>query len=214
MGACSLILHIHIVANWQLSKQGIRWPVSHVRIAGSGVDSFCLRVFLSYPLTSYWFSNDRRFKFKFCKCTGKKLYFVLMSRSINIFIDSGSENLASFYRLEDSCFWLFFQRSLIGQAFRHIFMLWLLKIRQVGSRGKLMHDLETCLVIAELIVFCHLILAHNERQLLSRFFCYSWLVCLLGFWLRNAPLFQVIGNPFSDGIVFKNENLYLTLLDA
>ena len=34
----------------------------------------------------------------------------------------------------------------------------------------------------------------NEIQLLSRVFCYSWLVCLLGFWLRNASL--------SDGIVF------------
>ena len=42
----------------------------------------------------------------------------------------------------------------------------------------------------------------NEIQLLSRFFCYSCLVCLLGFWLRNAPLVKVIGNPISDGIVF------------
>ena len=33
----------------------------------------------------------------------------------------------------------------------------------------------------------------NEIQLLSRVFCYAWLVCLLGFWLRN---------PISDGIVF------------
>ena len=41
----------------------------------------------------------------------------------------------------------------------------------------------------------------NEIQLLSRVFCYSWLVCLLGFWLRNASLTKV-GNPISDGIVF------------
>ena len=26
----------------------------------------------------------------------------------------------------------------------------------------------------------------NEIQLLSRVFCYSWLVCLSGFWLRNT----------------------------
>ena len=31
----------------------------------------------------------------------------------------------------------------------------------------------------------------NEIQLLSRFFCYSWLVCLLGFSLRNAPLVKL-----------------------
>ena len=34
----------------------------------------------------------------------------------------------------------------------------------------------------------------NELQLPSRFFCYSWLVYLLGFWLRNAPPIRVIGN--------------------
>ena len=48
----------------------------------------------------------------------------------------------------------------------------------------------------------------SEIQLLSRVFCYSWLVCLLGFWLRNTSLVKV-GNPISDGIVF-----VFTLLDA
>ena len=41
----------------------------------------------------------------------------------------------------------------------------------------------------------------NEIQLISGVFCYSWLVCLLGFWLRNTSLVKV-GNPISDGIVF------------
>ena len=41
----------------------------------------------------------------------------------------------------------------------------------------------------------------NEIQLLSRVFCYSWLVCLSGFWLRNASPVKA-GNPISDGIVF------------
>ena len=36
---------------------------------------------------------------------------------------------------------------------------------------------------------------------ISGVFCYSWLVCLLGFWLRNTSLVKV-GNPISDGIVF------------
>ena len=48
----------------------------------------------------------------------------------------------------------------------------------------------------------------NEIQLLSGVFCYSRLVCLLGFWLRNTSLVKV-GNPISDGIVF-----VFTLLDA
>ena len=41
----------------------------------------------------------------------------------------------------------------------------------------------------------------NEIQLLSRVFCYSWLVCLSVFWLRDASLVKV-RNPISDGIVF------------
>ena len=34
----------------------------------------------------------------------------------------------------------------------------------------------------------------NEIQLLSGVLCYSWLVCLLGFWLRDTTLVKV-GNP-------------------
>ena len=41
----------------------------------------------------------------------------------------------------------------------------------------------------------------NEIQLLSRVSCYSWLVCLLGFWLRNASLVKS-DNAIPDGIVF------------
>ena len=41
----------------------------------------------------------------------------------------------------------------------------------------------------------------NEIQLISGDFCYSWLVCLLGFLLRNTSLVKV-GNPISDGTVF------------
>ena len=39
-------LHINAVINWQMSKQGIRWPVSPDRIAGSGVDPSRSRTFL------------------------------------------------------------------------------------------------------------------------------------------------------------------------
>ena len=59
-----------------------------------------------------------------------------------------------------------------------------------------------------------LLYVQNEIQLLPRFFCNSWLVCLLHFWLRNSPLVKVIGNPISDGIVFKNELTYLPLFEA
>ena len=58
-------LHINVVINWQLSKQGIRWSVSPHRIVGSGVDPSRSSIFLSYPLTTYSFSNDRRLTFPF-----------------------------------------------------------------------------------------------------------------------------------------------------
>ena len=38
----------------------------------------------------------------------------------------------------------------------------------------------------------------NEIQLLSEVFCYSWLLCWLGFWLRNTSLVRAlvkVGNP-------------------
>ena len=49
LGPCSLILYIHtihVVINWQLSKQCIRWPVSPDLIAGSGLDPLSSSVFL------------------------------------------------------------------------------------------------------------------------------------------------------------------------
>ena len=58
-------LHINVVINWQLSKQGIRWPLSPDRIAGSGVDPSRSSIFWSYPLTIFSFSNDRRLTFTF-----------------------------------------------------------------------------------------------------------------------------------------------------
>ena len=47
----SLILGIHVMINWYLSKQGIRWPLSRDHIAGSS----SRRGFGSWPLTKCWF---------------------------------------------------------------------------------------------------------------------------------------------------------------
>ena len=57
VGPCNLILHIHFVVIWKLSKQGICWPVSHDCIAGAGVNPSRLRVFLKFfadKLLSFW----------------------------------------------------------------------------------------------------------------------------------------------------------------
>ena len=139
---------------------------------------------------------------------------VLMSRSINILIDSGGKDSACFYRREGSSFWLFSSWSLIGHALRPIFMLWLLKIWQVSSRGKFMRYLETCLVITEADSFVSFYSCTKWKTAAIKILLLFMAGLFIGsFWLRNAPLFRVIGNPFSDGIVFKM-SLYLTLLDA
>ena len=48
-------------------------------------------------------------------------------------------------------------------------------------------------VLCQLVMFnCLFPLdVQNEIQLLSGVFCYSWLVCVLNFWLRNASLVKV-----------------------
>ena len=58
-------LHINVVINWQLSKQGIRWPVLPDRIVGSGADPSRSSIFWSYPLAIYSFSNACRLTFTF-----------------------------------------------------------------------------------------------------------------------------------------------------
>ena len=96
--------------------------------------------------------------------------------------------------------------SRVGHGLRPIFMLWLVKIWQESSCGKLMHHLGTSWSWQSFVSCCDVfncifpLDVHNEIQLLSRFFCYSCLVCLLSFWLRNARLVKVVGNPIADGI--------------
>ena len=52
------------IVNWQLSKQGIRWPVSHDRIEGSSVELIEVTcVFIVYRSPGYGFSLDRRLKY-------------------------------------------------------------------------------------------------------------------------------------------------------
>ena len=57
----SLILDIHVMINWHLSKQGIRWPVSRDHIVGSSLQLLEVRCFfLSWPLTKCWLSIGSR----------------------------------------------------------------------------------------------------------------------------------------------------------
>ena len=86
-----------------------------------------------------------------------------------------------------------------------------------AASGNLLTDswsLQSFVSSCDVLNWLFLLGVQNEIQLLSRLFCNSWLVCLLRFLLANAPLVKVIGNPISDGIVFKNELTHLPLLEA
>ena len=57
----SLILDMHIMCNWQLSYQEIRWPVSHDHIAGSGLEPSKVACFFEVDRwPSAGFRSDRR----------------------------------------------------------------------------------------------------------------------------------------------------------
>ena len=122
--------------NWQLWKQGIRWPVSHDRTAGSSVDPSRSTIFWSYPLKNYQFQM----------IAGSSLFFQWFILNMLCLChygpallrfwfqtDLGRENSASFFKGtggED----LFLPLSRVGHALRPIFMLWLVKIWQVSDR--------------------------------------------------------------------------------
>ena len=190
----NLTLFIHVPINWQLSKPGIRWPVPPDCIAGSVFFEV-----ICWQVTSFQMIADS--SSVFFKCIGNKFWFQT---------DLGREISASCYRRrgKGSCFWQFltmvtrWSRStsnLTGE------IIW--KIYAASAK------LTRFCVILWWFNCLFLLDVKKELQLLSRFFCYSWLVCLLGFWLRNAPLVKVIGNPFSECSVFKNELTHFTLLD-
>ena len=134
--------------NWQLSKQGIRWPVSHDRTAGSSVDPSRSSIFWSYPLTNYQFQMIAGSSLFFPMIHMKYVVFMsLWPRTIKILISNWprTRKFSQFFKNtggED----LFLPWSRVGHALRPIFMLWLVKIWQVSSCGKFMQHLESCLL--------------------------------------------------------------------
>ena len=219
LGACNLILYIHVLISfWQLSKQCIRWPVSPDRIAGSGIDPLSYSFLWSYPLTICYFSNDRRLKFKFFNAYQISRVHKPHFKYFDFKLTSDAKIQPAFTCLtfltivtrwspSKSNFYAPIGKNLTGEFMRKIY----------AASGNLFTDSwswQSFVQSWDVFNCLFLLDVQNEIQLLSRFFWTSWLVCLLRFWLRNAPLVKVIGNPISDGIVFKNELTHLPLFEA
>ena len=153
--------------NWQLSKQGIRWPLSTDCTAGLSVDPSRSSSFevICWQITSFKWSRAQVYFFSMIHIK-YVLFMSLWPRTIRIVISNWPS--ASFLKNtggED----LFLPWSRVGHALRPIFMLWLVKIWQVSSCRKFMQHLENCLFPLDVQI---------EIQLLSRVFC-LFMACLL-----------------------------------
>ena len=122
-------------------------------------------------LLKFWFPADLGLE----ESTGFYMFFTFLS-----IVTRWSPSTSNFYAR--------IGQNLTGEFMRKIY----------AASGNLFTD--SCSrqsVVSSCDVFNCLFLldVQNEIQWLSRFFCISWLVCLLRFCLRNAPLVKVIGNP-------------------
>ena len=83
-------------------------------------------------------------------------------------------------------------QDLTGEFKRKIYAACILKLVYFDS-WSWQSFVATCDVLNSLFPLS----VQSEIQLLTRVFCYTWLVCLLGFWLRNTSLVK-LGNPMSE----------------
>ena len=197
-------LHINVEINWQLSKQGICWPVSPDCIAHSGVDPSRSSIFLKLPADKSLVFKWSQAQVYFLKIHMKYVVFMsLWPHTINIFISNWPGmckqrrqmlftflTIVTHWSCSTSNFYALIGQNLTGEFMQKLesCLLWQLKLTEFLSTC----DAFNCLFPLDV---------QNEIQPLSMVFCYSWLVCLLNFWFRNAPLVKV-GNLISDSIVF------------
>ena len=143
-----------------------------------------------------------------------------MCRTIKVLISSWPRTRKFSQLLQAGCFWL----SHYGHALVTLYaQFW---CSDWSKFGKWVHAQDLCSIlnfvyfdswswqgfVSTCDVFNCLFLldVQNEIQLLSRVFCYSWLVCLLGFWLRNAASWNLFTLTAEADRVFCQLVMFLT----
>ena len=204
---------MNVVISWQLSKQVIRWPLSPDCTSGLSVDPSRSSIFevIRWQITSFkWWQAQHCFFQWFksnmlCLCHHGPALLGLW-----FLTDLGRENSVIFfqkYRRERpfltmvTCWSCSRSNSyaLIGQNLTGEFM------RKIHAASWKLFTLaaEADRVLFQRVMF----LIFSLWMYKLKYSCYqessvySWLVCLLVFWLRNAALVK-FGNSISDGIVF------------
>ena len=163
----------------------ITWPYTRLSYRPSEFEYF-LKLSADKLLIFKWSQAQVQFleNWKFC------LLAALLRFDFKL--TSDAKNSASFYRP-----WPFSPLSRAITIYIQFLCSDWSKIDRWVHAGNLCNILKFFLLIAEADrVLCHLVMfnclfpldVQNEIQLLSRFFCYWRLVCLLGFWLINVTL--------------------------
>ena len=212
-----LLLHINVKITWQWSKHGIHWPVSFDRIADWGIDPSgrVFFEFIRWQVTCFQMIAGSSLCFKqfisnmLCLCRYGPALLRYWCKT-----DLGRKNSASYLKIQagktDAFLFSHHSHALVTLHVQFLCSDW-------SKFDRWVHAENLCSIL-NLVYFdswswqsfvstcdvfnCLFPLdVQNEIQLLSGVFCYSLLVCLLGFWLRNTSLVKV-GNPISDGIVF------------
>ena len=200
--------------NWQLSKHGIRWQVSPGRTAGSSVDPSRSSIFLKLSADKLPVSNDRRLKFIFSKDSYQICcVYVTMAphyKDFDFKLTSEAKIHPVFWKVQAGKTLSYHGHALVTLYVQFLCSDWSKLDRWVYAEKlcsilKIVYfdswswqsfvstwDVFNCLFPLEV---------KNEIQLLSRVFCYSWLVCLPGFGWEMRRLSK-FGNSISDGIVF------------
>ena len=156
------------VIRWQLTS--FKWSQAQVYFSQWFIWNMLCLCHYSPALSRFWFQTNvgRENSATFLKIKAGKTFLTMVTR--------WSRPTSNFF-------------ALIGQNFTGEFM------------RKFMQHLESCLLWQQKLTefLCQLVMfltvfpldVQNEIQVLWRVFCYPRLVCLLGFWLRNASLVKI-----------------------
>ena len=163
---------VHQCCDQQLSKQGIRWPVSPDRIAGSGVDPSRSSIFLEL-------SADKLLVFKWSQAQvwffliHMKYVLIYMCRTIKILISNGPRKLkfSQFLRAGMTCqlLWTFLTKvTRWSRSTSNFYAL-------VGQNltGAFSWSWQSFVSICDVFNCLSPLNVQNEILLLSRVFCHS-----------------------------------------
>ena len=161
-------LHINVAINWQLSKQGMHWPVSPDRLR-------CLPIQVEYflKLSADYFWSDRRLKYIFLKIHMKYVVFMsLWPRTIKMLISNWPRtrkfSQSSFYATD----WSKFDRWVQAEIYTASWNLFTLTAEA---------DRVLCQLVMFLTVFFHWMYkmkysCYQEFSVIHGWFVY-WMFC-------------------------------------